>query len=290
MITIDEKMQRPLDQKRVDEIANGFSDLYAGTLLVSKRAQGPAHVALDGQHRLLAMGKIERTKAYCDIYNGLTSEEEAQIFIKFNDRRGKPAATTIFQYELQAGNTEARGIAQTLEKCGCRIVTPNAPYHASDVLKPIDAVGMVRLVYRSKGGASHLELVLKTLQLIWPADLRVLQANFIGGVSRVFLTYGDHPDFKVSDFIEKLSLVAVQTIIGSANFNRKAYGRSAPVQYALTLVDAYNDRKRSHKLPAEWLLYGKPKQTEPTEEYVGPGDTRTQGVHIRGLGSSESEV
>src|SRR5581483_8160255 len=96
-LSIDPRVQRIVDPRRVAEIAANWDDLYVGTITVSHRVdplgiKPEEWVILDGQTRWNALKKVCGTDTTtctlpADVYTGLTLQEEAAMFLKHNNRK-----------------------------------------------------------------------------------------------------------------------------------------------------------------------------------------------------------
>ena len=70
--------QRPINTARVDSIVQNFDEAKLGTLTVSRR--DGRYIAVDGQHRLMALRALDYTHAVCLILTDLTPQDEAKYF------------------------------------------------------------------------------------------------------------------------------------------------------------------------------------------------------------------
>ena len=70
--------QRATKTSQVDSIVKNFDEAKLGTLTVSQR--DGIYSIIDGAHRLSALRTLEYTHALCEIFTGLTFEQESEYF------------------------------------------------------------------------------------------------------------------------------------------------------------------------------------------------------------------
>jgi hypothetical protein len=98
VLTVDPRVQRVLDPRRVQRLAEHWNELMVGVLTVSHRTDpldptAESYVVLDGQTRLgafrhpLVCGPTTSAPVLCQVYEGLQLPEEAAMFLQHNDRK-----------------------------------------------------------------------------------------------------------------------------------------------------------------------------------------------------------
>jgi hypothetical protein len=117
-VTTDPRAQRRLDNRRVGKIAGDFRPASFGVPAVSVRADGTT-VWLDGQHRGAALCAIGRGTVGidCQVYEGLTLAEEAELFRQLNDSKSL-TARDLFRISVTAKDPAAVAANRALEICG----------------------------------------------------------------------------------------------------------------------------------------------------------------------------
>ena len=93
---IDETYQRSV-QNKVNKIANNWNDNKCDILQISYRTDIDKYAIIDGQNRWAAACKIGITHLLCQIFEGLTLKEEAQIFAEQNDNVTKISSADKFK-------------------------------------------------------------------------------------------------------------------------------------------------------------------------------------------------
>jgi hypothetical protein len=186
--------QRELKAFHVNEILAEFDIEQLGILTLNYRA-GHYYV-VDGQHRvevLRALGWGEK-KIECEVYDGLTEQEEAEKFLRLNDRLAVNGLDR-FHIGVQAGRDE---------DCEIEAIVRDLGLHVSMARNEgsIQAIGTLRRIYQQTGG-DNLE---RTLRVVYTAygDLG-LASGVIDGLGLVLHRYEDK--LSEADVIARLATV-----------------------------------------------------------------------------------
>lgn len=113
---IDGDYQRPLTSF-VEQVAANYDPAMIGTLIVSERADGRMAV-IDGQTRMEGMARNDEPAAPCLVYDGLTREQEAELFADLQTKRRGMATYLRFRAALVAKQPEAIAIAGIVKAAG----------------------------------------------------------------------------------------------------------------------------------------------------------------------------
>ena len=84
-LSVDHSYHRPLPKAFLKEVSTNFDSNAVGYLTVSKRNDGST-VVVDGQTRLEAAKAVGLKRVPCIVFRGLSSSEEAKLFIALNTR------------------------------------------------------------------------------------------------------------------------------------------------------------------------------------------------------------
>lgn len=116
-LTVDLSYQRDPLISHVKRLHEGYDERKLGVLTVSIR-DGKAYV-VDGNHRRLAAleGGRGDQKALCEVFRGLTRDEEAALFLARNDAK-KIKPTDRYKAGLVAGDPICVGVRDTLAEHG----------------------------------------------------------------------------------------------------------------------------------------------------------------------------
>lgn len=117
-ISVDPRVQRPLDSARVAAIVATFKEAALGLPLISRREDGTM-VCLDGQTRIAVLlrknlGAVPRQMA---VHRGLTRQEEAELFRLHNDSKNLSPAVK-FRIALVEGATREVAADALLQATG----------------------------------------------------------------------------------------------------------------------------------------------------------------------------
>lgn len=204
-LIVDDRYQRPLDERRVKRMADNFQDVLFGTLEVSER-NGKLAV-FDGQHRLAVARTLGRDKVPCLVHSKLTPEQEAEAFIKLQRERRGVHRVERFKARLFSGDPEAEAINTIAQLCGYTI--RKAGNHAGEEYA-ISAVGSLERVYRR----GILNETLQTLNDLWGGDPKSTDGGLIEGLSIILEGYGHRIEDVAYRLKETPPLVILRRAIG----------------------------------------------------------------------------
>ncbi len=237
-IEIDRQFQRELDENRCKAMAKELDMNRIGVPVLSRRKNGSL-VALDGQHRVYALQMAEHTAAIlCEVHDGLTVTEEAELFLKLNGGRKAVHVHDKWKARIVANDPIALEIKGIMDSLGLRIARVIAP-------SSIAAVQSVESVHVRNGNLKATLAILKR----WGDGVtpEVYDADLIKYVSH-FLK--DHPTASPATLIDKLSSIHPERVV---NRIKRAHQLSQDIPRTVVasaqLRDIYNTKNRN-KLPA----------------------------------------
>lgn len=233
--------QREMKPAWVNKLAAHFDLEEMGNPTVNHRGEW-FHI-IDGQHRVAALkswlGDWEGQQVECWTYEGLTDEQEAEKFLKLQDRL-KAIAFDEFRIAVSAGRPDESEISQIARDLGLMI---------SRSKNGIMATGTLRKVY-SRGGPEVLE---RTLRIIRDAyGESGFDAPVIDGISLFCQRYnGAAPEEKL---VAKLSSAhgGVNGLLQRGSLLRQQTGSPRSHCVAAAVVDVYNRGVGGKKLPSWW--------------------------------------
>lgn len=119
---VDGRFQRDLDERRTKEMAENFSIDLLGVPVVSQREDG-AIMRIDGQHRLAAaiLAGFGDVPVTMEVHFGLSPKQEADLFLRLNEKRKSVRAVDRFKARLVAEEPVALEIRSSLQKVKCKI-------------------------------------------------------------------------------------------------------------------------------------------------------------------------
>ena len=237
----NQEYQRNLSQHHVENAAAHF-DLYQINPVKVSRRDGVNYV-FNGQHTIEIVALISgsrETPIWCMIYDDLNYEHEADIFanqMKFV-RPLKPYE--VFMANIEAGNDKQLIIKDLVESYSLALgQTRNYGV--------ICAVSTVEGIFE-RFGYHVLNRTLRLCVGAWEGDMNSLSANFLNGVARLVIAFGDL--IKDDLFKEKVGNTSVKQLSRTAKERRPG-----SLGYAEAMLVAYN---RKCKFPLRWTkLYEK---------------------------------
>lgn len=242
-LVADLRVQRPLDDRRVAEIAKSFNSDRVGTIIVSERPDG-TRVVIDGQTRLAAKKKVgAQGLVHAQVYTGLTIEQEASMFLDYNN--SKPvSAIDKFLVRITEGDPVANEISAILANHGWQVRKGGG--HAS-----IQAVTSLERAYTRAGGGVVIDQIMRSITKAWGHDFSAANASIIGGLAELMLRYGDQVD--QPKLIREMQNTTPRTLIGRAKGMKEArvFNDSLSVIVGRILHTMHNTKMRKRALP-EW--------------------------------------
>jgi hypothetical protein len=257
-LDVDPDVQRMLNENRVRRLADNFDESALGIFTVSARrtldpetgASGYRYVTLDGQTRLAAIRRFTGTDettlpVICQVYYGLTRQQEAETFLSHNDRA---AVRTIdkFRLAIVAREPWALDLDRMVKQHGFEIGRGARPTHR------FTAVASARRIMSLPDGPDSLNRAFDLLVRAWGHRRNVASAEAIDGIGLLYQRHGAAVD--TVGFARKLAgLDTPQTFKGGvlALYGSDTIHRTeAAYRYALRL---YNLGRKSdrYKLQAQ---------------------------------------
>lgn len=171
--TVDHRYQRDFDQRRVDAMTRAYNPNLIGVPVVSKREDGSC-VRIDGQHRLatcIAAGHGD-VPLLMEVHEGLSLQEEAELFLRLNGGRTAVGAIDKFKAKLVAREPIALEIFAILKRLGCKIT--RSPSRGG-----VMAVNAVEAAHRH----GNLEPTMRSLVTWLDGDTEAFHGDIIRAVS-----------------------------------------------------------------------------------------------------------
>ena len=270
----DPNVQRQLNDARVKHLAKKFNPLMLGLLTASKRADGRSYI-LDGQHRVAAA----REKHYdgyiaTRLYEGLSVEEEADLFLQLNDQR-KVNALDKFHVRATMGDPAAVALKKALEQFGLKA----SSQHSAGQFAAIVALERVYAGFMSYASEPRLDLVEATLQILTRAygteDRRAFQANTVMGIALIIHIFGKRVD--LDDLTAALRTVTADNLSIRGRALKDTEGGTGAQGVAKVLLSLYNKGKSSRRLEFHEFSDGMAKLRKRDRETYDANQTPIDG-------------
>lgn len=235
-LTIDHSYQRELDEGRVNAMSKDFDLARVGVPVVSLR-KDDTYVVLDGQHRVEAMRRAgyRTTKILCEVHNGLSARDEAELYLKLNGGRKAIGVHDKWKARIRSQDPGAIEIAKIVESLGLRIGRVPGKH-------TICAVQSIESAHKRNG---NLKTTLHVLKEWGRGDLSALEGEIIKDMS-TFLR--DHEEVDSQELITKLAkrdpghvLRQIKATADALNKNRRLAANSV-------FREIYNHRRAKGRL------------------------------------------
>jgi hypothetical protein len=242
-------LQKEFNTARADRMAANFNLEGLGRLVVNHR-DGFFDI-IDGCHRHYALGKNEFTKydIPCEVYEGLTDDEMARIFLLLSARRVM-SAYERFNVNVEANTARECDILRVVNGLGLKIsrAKSNGCISAVSALVKVYDLGGGAL-----GGAKLIGHVLRTLNGAYDGDPAAFDGQLILGAAFVSNRFNGRVQEKA--LIEKLAALpnGVRGILQKAEALKAKTGHEKSQCISAVLVELHN-RGLAHKdrLPSWW--------------------------------------
>lgn len=246
---VDPDFQAAFSLTRAEKIAANFDPDALGYPVLSLRDE--VYWIIDGHHRVrgaeIALGLDQRME--CDVFEGLTKQDEGSLFLIYNTKRN-PTPLTKFKVAVNSGWDTETAIAKIVANEGLAIAKVSDGGGEEGMIR-ITAIGAVREVYEL-AGARGLAKTLRILRDAFGMTTQAFTANMLRGLGTVVHHYGK--ELNESWVVECLRKhpVGVMGIHQDARKARYVMGTTATDSYAIAIVEQVNKRRGGAKLPRWW--------------------------------------
>jgi hypothetical protein len=240
-IRVNPMAQRDLNQSRVDRLYEKFDPEQLGTPTTNHR--DGFYYMIDGQHRLEAL-KLwlgdgwEAQHMQCWVYEGLTEEQEAEVFLKLNDTLAVQAFAR-YRVAVQAGRPDEVDVDRIVRECMLRVSQDMGD-------GAISAVGTLMRVYRRSDPAT----LARTLLIVRDSygDPGLL-APVIDGLGLLVQRYNGRLDD--AQLVTRLSKAhgGVSGLLGLAEQLKRQTGNPKAHCVAAAAIEINNRGRGGRKLP-----------------------------------------
>lgn len=240
ILNVDALYQRRISPDKVKSIVTKFNSRSVGVLAVSLREDGKYYVC-DGQHRLEAMKKLGIDFAKCEVYRGLSKQQEAQLFVDANTARKTPDAIDVFRARLITRDPIALAINEVVGKLGLSILFVYGSRNGKRPPNTIWAVNAMEDIYRI-GKEKLLEEVLTLAIRSWPEDSEAVRHDILLGILAFHRKYEGR--YTRAEFIHKMQLTDLGTLRRRAIAYASLSGGSTYSAIAKALQEQYDKSRR----------------------------------------------
>ncbi len=250
-LEIDPKIQREVHSARkVEDIIKRFNPAALGIVTVSRRNR-VTNIIIDGWHRWSAVRAItdNNGEMLCNVFEGLTTEEEAQLFLDVN-ATNQPNVMDKFRQRLITGDEVAVAMDKITKHYGWVIQREGGN-------GTLQCVKAIELVYKRSLAAGDepnvLQEVVMVLNRAWGNDKHAGSAVIIDALAAFLSEYSSKIDMdrlydRLSEYPGGPSalLTDSQTIAAARRMR-------VPMAVADQITDHYNRNPRGSGLKAKAL-------------------------------------
>ena len=203
---------------------------------------------VDGQHRIYALKEngFEKDNLDCEVYEDLTDEQMANIFLG-RDARKPVAPYDKFHVSCTAGYKRERSILRAVESNGQKISRDKND-------GGISCVGALGEVY-DRSGDVVLGQVIRTINLGFGGDPLGFDRSVIEGLGLVYNRYNGRTNEKMLGNRLATLRQGARELIRKAEAIRERTGNQKKHCIAAAVVDIYNKQEGPHaktRLPSWW--------------------------------------
>lgn len=235
---------RPISRGWVNHIKKNYDIDLVSPAKVSHR--DGKYWILDHQHLSQAQYELNNcdpnTMILCEVYEGLTYEQEAALYVKFNRSQKKPTFAEEFIGLIEAKDEERLRFRDTVEACGYTI--------GNRTNSSLRAIKVAWGIFKKPDGDKELTRILELTNACWPDVINGACGIIIQGIQLFIRNHGDEFDRK--RFIHALSAVNPNDLINKADsYYKQMNSRSFTKPYCMysILINSYNARLRNKLVP-----------------------------------------
>jgi hypothetical protein len=238
-----DRTQRNYNDRQAREYADNFDLEGFGYPVLNHRDE--VWYIVDGQHRIAALRMMgwDDQQIECEVYEGLSEAEEAELFLKRNHRRAvKPFDK--FKVAVSAGREAQCDINRIVLTQGLKV--SKEPDDGC-----VQAVTALEKIY-SNFGARTLARTLRITRDSYAGDREGLRGNFLLGLGLACGRYDGQLDEE--EAVRVLAKVpgGALGILGKAQTQRRSTGESLPRCVAFAVVEAINAKRQVRKRLPQW--------------------------------------
>ena len=229
----DPAYQRDVEERRVAKMADEFDARLLGVLEVSKR-EGGRFAILDGQHRHAVALRVvgELAMLVCQVYEGLSAQEEARLFHELNARRKALTFWDRWKSRRGAGDERVLAIERVLAEHGLQV-------HPAAQDGNIAATTALEYILDELGDLYLLESVVVVLKSAFGRSREAFESKILQAVAFVLAAYGPG-ELDRDRLVNQLAELPVRQLRVRADMLREAHHGRLPRLIAAVIVEQYN--------------------------------------------------
>jgi hypothetical protein len=236
------RFQRPLDEKRVDEMARDWDWRECEALSVGPEEADGHHEILEGQHRWwaaqLCFGTDE-VELPCRVVDADDVAERAGLFVDMSRGRKSIRSDTAFAGMLLAQRPEAVAVARVVQSLGLELDLREAQHPTRN---RIAATWTLLKLFQACGEAGLRE-VLRVIQDAWKGEPSGFMPDHLRGVAYFLALYYTDSKYHRKRLIEVMERAGPAGVQRNALNFMSALGNSRAASVAAALHGLYCGRQ-----------------------------------------------
>ena len=234
---IDYSYQHHVPDKEIKAILNKWNYDLVNMPKVSLRADGTYWV-LDGQHTIRAWAVHEKgAPIKCKVYIGLTWEEEVELFLQQDGVKHNLTTGDKAKAGYNRGDQDIVGPVDAAKLIGITVSFTN-----TKTVNTTAAIAACKNAYKRLGSQKYTD-ALAVLKNAWNGDNDGLTAQFINGITELFVTHYAEIDQK-----RLVNALSKNNPIYYARSAKDMRGSNVAKKYAFVFAQTYNSTKHAQKL------------------------------------------
>lgn len=226
LMRIDDSYQRVV-QNNVKKLMRNWNDEECQALLVSYR-DGYFYI-MDGQHRFVVANVKNISHLVCEIYTGLTREEEAERFAKQNDNITRLTTYDTFKANLVYKEPTDVAIKKICDKY-------NITVKKSNCSKNLQSVSHARRIVND-GGSGALEWIFSVISdANWEDFKQAYGSDMLDSLYHAMQMNRDDLVKTKKNLVSALSETNPVEIIGIGDVKYANYGRCARIKMIINAL------------------------------------------------------
>jgi len=243
-LQIDQRYQGHIVRAHINKLKREFDPRLVGVFMISRRNDG-SDLILDGQHREVAIRELGHAEINigCIVLEGLSYEEEAYLYHKFNENRRRKTPQERLKSAIEAREQWALAIHDAVNQAGFRLNFDDGSL-ANGRITGADVLIRVQANYRR----DHLAETLMILADVWGTRIGP-RSSVIGGMADFTSVY--RGVFKRSRLISCPLRTADPDVLLKIASERNRINKVTTIEgFSTVIVDHYNDHLRKDILPS----------------------------------------
>lgn len=228
----DNLYQRDLIAQVVENIANEYDIVTAGTIVVSKRPNGDLYI-VDGQHRVAGAKLAGETHVLAQVIESMTPEDEAKRRIQGNYKK-TDKVYEVFRARVFAKDPVALGITELLAEFDTRI------NYVPDFQHGINAVSAVEGIYKLDNGVRLRRILTTLVAAFGDAQGPHANGNLLKSVGWFLDRHSEEAD--IERLITRMTAEGVGSLTRKAVNMKAVMGGTQWINMYRALVEIYNER------------------------------------------------